>query len=186
MSTMDDTTEKKPEPKKPAPIENPSRPLWCASLDDPALILTKGTPGLDAGVRYMRSRALADLADIPQVQGATPVLVELAPLSAEARASALSETSEPRQRVAAFRYAARRIITTPWTLDAGAVRGDAEELELLPDTRWPSLAQKSLERAQEILGGMAMEELGSIALQRASVSPRALAPFRVPSLSAGG
>jgi len=171
--------------RKPSPIANPARPLWVASLFDPALNTLKGTPGFDAGLRYVESRALADLAEIPCVEGMTPVLVELAPLTAEARAAALSETSESRQRVAAFRYAARRVIAGAWTLSAGEVRGDAEELKTEPVTRWPSLSQEGLARAQEILGGLAMEELGSVAIQRASVSPRALAPFRLPSLSGG-
>lgn len=171
--------------RKPAPIANPSKPLWCAALNDPALDTRKGTPGFDAGLSYVESRALADLAQIPCVAGAQPALVELAPLTAEARASALSEPSESRQRIAAFRYAARRIIAGAWEISAGEVRGDAEELKVDVLTRWPSLSPEGLARAHEILGGLAMEELGSVAIQRASVSPRALAPFRLPSLSGG-
>ena len=181
---MSETVEQKPE-RKAAPIANPSKPLWGASLHDPALDTRKGTPGFDAGLSYVESRALADLALIPCAAGMQPALVELAPLTAEARASALSETSESRQRIAAFRYAARRIISGAWDLSAGEVRGDAEELKADPLTRWPSLSADGLARAQEILGGLAMEELGSVAIQRASVSPRAIAPFRLPSLSGG-
>ena len=172
--------------EKPTPIENPSRPLWVVSLYDPALNTEKGTPGFEAGLAYIRSRAIADLAKIPVRDGATPVLVELAPLTPASRTAALGTAGDAARYLAALRYSARRVIVGPWAVNAGAIDGAAEDLDLDTRSTWPVLTEKGLARLHDLLGGTALDELGSVALQRANVHPRALSPFLLPSLSGGG
>ena len=168
-----------------AHISNPSRPLWAAVTSDPAFIQDRGTAGFEPMVRYISTRALSDLAEVPVREGQGAVLVELAPLSAEARAAALSFTSDPARRLAAFRYAARRVLAGGWTITGAGMEGPAEELDLDASGRWPILTEKATAKILELVGGDGIEELGSLAIQRASVHPRALGPFRLPSLSGG-
>lgn len=172
--------------EKAAPIANPSRPLWVASIHDPALVTERGTPGFDAALDYLRSRSIVDLARIPHRDGMVPVLVELAPLTPASRAAALGLPSEAQRRLAAAQYSARRVIVGAWRIEAGAVEGAAEDLDASTVGAWPVLTEKGAQRLLEVLGGEALDELGSVALQRASVHPRAIAPFRLPSPSGGG
>ena len=172
--------------EKPTPIENPSRPLWVASMFDPALNTDKGTPGFDAGLAYIRTRSIADLAKIPRAEGMVPVLVELAPLTPASRAAALALQSASQRHLAAVQYSARRVMVQPWQVSAGAIEGPAEDLDTTTAGPWPILTEKGAARLLELLGGEALDELGSLAIQRATIHPRALAPFRLPSPSGGG
>ena len=61
------------------------------------------------------------------------------------------------------------------------VTGSAEELAVEGEV----LSEKGIDRLMELVGGEGVEEIGSLALQRATVHPRALAPFVLPSLSGG-
>lgn len=155
---------------------NPSQPLWVACVDDPAFI---DGPELTA---YVKSRSVADLAAVPlREPGVQPVLVQIAPLTSSLRVTALGFPNEPQRRLVACQYAARRVIVGPWRVEAGAVEGSAEDLDAGP----AALTDKGVARLAELVGGQGIEELGSLALQRATVHPRALAPFRLPSLSGG-
>lgn len=157
-------------------MANPSQPLWAACATDPAFI---DGPALLA---YVKSRSLVDLAAVPlREPGVQPVLVQLMPLTATLRAGALSFPNEPQRRLAACRYAARRVIAGPWRIEAGAVEGSAEEL----DAADVAITEKGVARLMELVGGDGLEELGSLAIQRATVHPRAIAPFQLPSPSGG-
>ena len=48
-----------------------------------------------------------------------------------------------------------------------------------------TITEKGVARLLDLVGGDGIEELGSLAIQRATVHPRATAPFRLPSLSGG-
>lgn len=154
---------------------NLSQPLWVACATDPAFV---DGPEL---VTYIRSRSIADLAAVPLKDGAQPALVQLQPLTAKARAAALSFPSEPQRRLVACQYAARRVIAGAWRIEAGTVEGSAEDL----DAGEVTITDKGVARLLDLVGGDGIEELGSLAIQRATVHPRALAPFRLPSLSGG-
>lgn len=159
---------------------NLSQPLWVACATDPAFV---DGPEL---VTYIRSRSIADLAAVPLKDAAQqPALVQLQPLTAKARAAALSFPSEPQRRLVACQYAARRVIAGAWRIeaDAGAwrVEGSAEDL----DAGEVTITDKGVARLLDLVGGDGIEELGSLAIQRATVHPRATAPFRLPSLSGG-
>lgn len=154
---------------------NLSQPLWVACATDPAFV---DGPEL---VTYIRSRSIADLAAVPLKDGAQPALVQLQPLTAKARAAALSFPSEPQRRLVACQYAARRVIAGAWRIEAGAIEGSAEDL----DAGEVTITDKGVARLLDLVGGDGIEELGSLAIQRATVHPRALSPFRLPSLSGG-
>ena len=154
---------------------NLSQPLWVACATDPAFV---DGPEL---VAYIRSRSIADLAAVPLKDGAQPALVQLQPLTAKARAAALSFPSEPQRRLVACQYAARRVIAGAWRIEAGTVEGSAEDL----DAGEVTITDKGVARLLDLVGGDGIEELGSLAIQRATVHPRATAPFRLPSLSGG-
>ncbi len=155
---------------------NLSQPLWVACATDPAFV---DGPEL---VTYIRSRSIADLAAVPIKDAAQqPALVQLQPLTAKARAAALSFPSEPQRRLVACQYAARRVIAGAWRIEAGTVEGSAEDL----DAGEVTITDKGVARLLDLVGGDGIEELGSLAIQRATVHPRALAPFRLPSLSGG-
>jgi hypothetical protein len=70
---------------------------------------------------------------------------------------------------------------TAWTVERTQVTGSAEELDATDGV----LSEKGVARLQELVGGEGIEELGSLALQRATVHPRALSPFVLPSHSGG-
>lgn len=163
---------------------NPSHPLWVASVGDPAIALTAaGTPEREALQAYVKGRTLADLARVKLADGQQPVLVQIRPLSAKLRAAALSFPNEPQRRLVAAQYAARRVMTT-WAFEGTAtvdVTGSAEELAVEGEV----LSEKGIDRLMELVGGEGVEEIGSLALQRATVHPRALAPFVLPSPSGG-
>ena len=155
---------------------NLSQPLWVACAADPAFV---DGPEL---VAYIRSRSIADLAAVQlREPGTLPVLVQLQPLTATLRAGALSFPNEPQRRLAACRYAARRVIAGGWRIEAGAIEGSAEDLDAAEVT----ITEKGVARLLDLVGGDGIEELGSLAIQRATVHPRATAPFRLPSLSGG-
>ncbi len=155
---------------------NLSQPLWVACATDPAFV---DGPEL---VTYIRSRSIADLAAVPLKDAAQqPALVQLQPLTAKARAAALSFPSEPQRRLVACQYAARRVIAGAWRIEAGTVEGSAEDL----DAGEVTITDKGVARLLDLVGGDGIEELGSLAIQRATVHPRATAPFRLPSLSGG-
>jgi hypothetical protein len=99
---------------------------------------------------------------------------------AKLRAAALSFPSEPQRRLVAAQYAARRVMLA-WAFVGTEVTGSAEELT----TEGEVLNEKGIDRLMELVGGEGVEEIGSLALQRATVHPRALAPFVLPSLSGG-
>lgn len=162
-------------------MANPSHPLWVASVSDPAIALTaSGTPEREAVQAYVKSRTLADLARVKLLDGQQPVLVQIRPLSAKLRAAALSFPSEPQRRLVAAQYAARRVMLA-WAFEGAEVTGSAEELT----TEGEVLNDAGINRLMELVGGEGVEEIGSLALQRATVHPRALAPFVLPSLSGG-
>lgn len=157
-------------------MTNLSQPLWVACATDPAFV---DGPAL---VAYIRSRTIADLAAVPlRESGTQPVLVQLIPLTAKARATALGFPNEPQRRLVACQYAARRVIAGPWRIEAGAIEGSAEDLGAAE----VAITDEGVARLLALVGGDGIEELGSLAVQRATVHPRALAPFRLPSLSGG-
>lgn len=160
---------------------NPSHPLWVASVTDPAIALTTaGSPERDALHAYVKSRTLADLARVAFAEGQQPALVQLRPLTAKLRAAALSFPSEAQRRLVAAQYAARRVMLA-WSFEGGDVTGSAEDLAFEGE----ALSDVGVAKLMEIVGGEGIEELGSLALQRATVHPRALAPFVLPSPSGG-
>lgn len=160
---------------------NPSHPLWVASVSDPAIASTTvGTPEREALLAYVKGRTLADLAKVKLTEGQQPVLVQIRPLSAKLRAAALSFPNEPQRRLVAAQYAARRVMTA-WAFEGADVTGSAEDLAVEGEV----LNEKGIDRLMELVGGEGVEEIGSLALQRATVHPRALAPFVLPSPSGG-
>lgn len=162
-------------------MTNPSHPLWVASVSDPAIAHTAaGTPEREALQAYVKSRTLADLAKVKLCDGQQPVLVQIRPLSAKLRAAALSFPNEPQRRLVAAQYAARRVMVA-WAFEGADVTGSAEELAVEGEV----LSEKGIDRLMELVGGEGIEEIGSLALQRATVHPRALSPFVLPSLSGG-
>jgi hypothetical protein len=162
-------------------VPNPSHPLWAACSGDPALATTKpNSAEREALMAYIKGREIAQLAAVTLVPGQQPVLVELAPLSAKLRAAALGFPNEPQRRLVACQYAARKVMTA-WTVEGTQVTGSAEELDATDGV----LSEKGVARLQELVGGEGIEELGSLALQRATVHPRALSPFVLPSHSGG-
>jgi hypothetical protein len=162
-------------------MSNPSHPLWVAPVSDPAVAVTKpGTLEREALQTYIKSRTIADLAKVAFAEAQQPVLVQIRPLSAKLRAAALSFPSEAQRRLVAAQYAARRVMTA-WSFEGADVTGSAEELA----TEGEVLNEKGVDRLMELVGGEGIEEIGSLALQRATVHPRALAPFVLPSLSGG-
>ena len=162
-------------------MANPSHPLWVARFGDPAIVTkTEPSPEKEALHAYARRRPPADLAKVTFAEGQQPVLVQIRPLSAKLRAAALSFPSEPQRRLVAAQYAARRVMLA-WAFEGAEVTGSAEELT----TEGEVLSEKGIDRLMELVGGEGVEEIGSLALQRATVHPRALAPFVLPSLSGG-
>ena len=162
-------------------MPNPSLPLWVACMGDPAIERTKpGTAAHDALLSYAKGREIADLARVTLRDGQVPVLVELAPLTARLRAAALGFRAEPQRGLGGWQCAARRVLLA-WASEGGAVTGSAEELDVSEGV----LTEKGVARLMELVGGDGIEELGSLAIQRATVHPRALAPFVLPSPSGG-
>lgn len=160
---------------------NPSHPLWVACASDPAIApTTVGTPEREALLAYVKGRTLADLARVKLADGQQPVLVQIRPLSAKLRAAALSFPNEPQRRLVAAQYAARRVMLA-WAFEGADVTGSAEDLAVEGEV----LSEKGIDRLMELVGGEGVEEVGSLALQRATVHPRALAPFVLPSPSGG-
>lgn len=160
---------------------NPSHPLWVASVSDPAIApTTVGTPERESLLAYVKGRTLAELARVKLVDGQQPVLVQIRPLSAKLRAAALSFPNEPQRRLVAAQYAARRVMVA-WAFEGADVTGSAEDLAVEGEV----LSEKGIDRLMELVGGEGVEEVGSLALQRATVHPRALAPFVLPSPSGG-
>lgn len=162
-------------------MANPSHPLWVACASDPAIApTTVGTPEREALLAYVKGRTLAELARVKLAEGQQPVLVQIRPLSAKLRAAALSFPNEPQRRLVAAQYAARRVMLA-WAFEGADVTGSAEELAVEGEV----LNEKGIDRLMELVGGEGVEEIGSLALQRATVHPRALAPFVLPSPSGG-
>lgn len=160
---------------------NPSHPLWVACASDPSIAPTVvGTPEREALLAYVKGRTLADLAKVKLAEGQQPVLVQIRPLSAKLRAAALSFPNEPQRRLVAAQYAARRVMLA-WAFEGADVTGSAEELAVEGEV----LSEKGIDRLMDLVGGEGVEEIGSLALQRATVHPRALAPFVLPSPSGG-
>lgn len=162
-------------------MANPSHPLWVACASDPAIASTTvGTPEREALLAYVKGRTLAELARVKLADGQQPVLVQIRPLSAKLRAAALSFPNEPQRRLVAAQYAARRVMLA-WAFEGADVTGSAEDLAVEGEV----LSEKGIDRLMELVGGEGVEEIGSLALQRATVHPRALAPFVLPSPSGG-
>lgn len=162
-------------------MPNPSHPLWVACATDPAIALTAaGTPEREALHAYVKSRTLADLSRVKFAEGQQPVLVQIRPLSAKLRAAALSFPNEPQRRLVAAQYAARRVMLA-WAFEGAEVTGSAEDLAVEGEV----LNDAGIARLMDLVGGEGVEEIGSLALQRATVHPRALAPFVLPSPSGG-
>lgn len=160
---------------------NPSHPLWTACATDPAIALTAtGSPEREALHAYVKSRTLADLARVTFADAQQPVLVQIRPLTAKLRAAALSFPNEPQRRLVAAQYAARRVMLA-WAFEGGEVTGSAEDLACDGEV----LTEAGVNRLMDLVGGEGIEELGSLALQRATVHPRAVAPFVLPSPSGG-
>ena len=157
-------------------MENPSLPIFVAQLSDPALALSP--PG--ALAKYKTSRSYADLAAL----GASGVvLYKLRPLSAEQRASLMSiETPESKWLLAA-RLSVVSVVRENANVTADKVTGPEDPLPEVTELpgggkpRWPQLSDEGVAQLVALGGGALLDELGELALERATVHPRSLAPF---------
>lgn len=153
-------------------IVSPASPLSVVSLNDPAF--DRRSPRWpDACADYLVARHPDTIAALPVVQGATPARFTLAPLSVAALDWCRRAESADVQRVRAFLCACHA-----YTDDGGH--------EHAPDkitTSSEGFAEAPSAWREHVAGehGMAVVyELGDVALQRATVHPKALDPFVWP------
>lgn len=156
------------------PPYSPSEPLWCMQLSsgmDPAV----DQDAEDAATRlaeYATSRHPMELARVPLRAGERPTLWKLRPLTPEERSELLSQPT-PKAVLEAFRCAVVARCDGATVSADGRVSG-AEEAAPLDRGR----ATAAWVKAQIALGGGALvDELGSLALQRANVHPKARRPY---------
>ena len=172
-------------------MEHPSKDIWVAQCHpdatDPAFDLDR-TDARGLLAAYRASRTYADLAAVPCVAGASPVLVRLRPLTPEQRAALLASSTDSTQYLTACLFAAVAVMEGATV----AMDGPHGREEALASTtvnaagqtlRWSQITPEGLRRLADLGGGALLDELGELALQRATVHPRALAPFRQRSLS---
>lgn len=150
---------------------SPSEPLWAASIFDPAIqIDAEGVTEL-AGA-YARSRTLASLGALPLVEGERLTLWRLRPLTVSERADVLAEVGEHRRALKAFRLACNA------RLDGATVVNGALDGGTLVE-RGAATGEQWAQAQADAFGASVVDELGSLALQRATVSPKAREPFKL-------
>lgn len=167
---------------------NPSRDLPVALIADP------GDAAFDTGhadfaraiTAYERTRTLADLAAVPlRADHPGMTLYVLAPLTAGALAAVREAGGVAYGQGVAVLHALRAVVTHARVAPDGAVSGERAAVERLSDKHGRPLDGVApyavLDRLQEEEGGQAIQELGALAIERATVSPRKLAPFTLPS-----
>lgn len=164
---------------------NPSKPLWVLPIADPAdPIIDTAHPECPERVAvYVRTRNPLDLGRLPQVEGQRTTLWLLKPLSSTERAVVMGEPAEERRRALAFRVACHKRVDdagiSPEGLPVGGVPCDARVDRV--DGVTTAIAPESwADEAQARGGGQLISELGQLAIDRATVSPRKVAPFRLP------
>lgn len=167
--------EAKPEEQRPEPPPfDPCADLWAMQASggtDPAVDLDHP----DAPRRlaeYVTSRHPVELARVPLRSGASPTLWQLRPLTIDERSEILSLPT-PKALLEAFRCAVTARMDRVSIAADGAVSG-TETRATLDRGR----GSDAWVKAQVALGGGALvDELGSLALQRANVHPKARRPY---------
>ena len=155
-------------------IQSPSAPLWACSLTDPALAPEDAErPERSKLLRaYGSTRSHADLAALELVEGERLTFWRLRPLTPAQRAECLALSDLAQKYLAAFRIACDARYEGGTMGPDGPVggkhidrpKGEAERDEWVVE-------QVALG------GGLIVDELGGIALVRASVHPKARALF---------
>ena len=159
------------------PSPNPARDLFVAQTAAP------GDAAFDTGhedyartmTAYIRSRSPEALAAIPRHPGVGLTLWRMKALTAAQRADALAQVGESRQRYVAFTQAVTERVDGATLAPDGTPQGGAtvKRGENESTAEWVA-AQV------EIAGGQILDELGALALDRATVHPRMRDPFGLP------
>lgn len=154
-------------------IVSPSLPLWACSLTDPAL--APADPEHPERARLQRAygstRSHVDLAALVLVTGELLTCWRLRPLTPAQRAECLALTDSATRYLAAFRIACDA------RYEGGAVGPDGPAGgRLIERAKGTDPDEWVLEQAG-VGGGWIIDELGGVALVRASVHPKAKALF---------
>jgi hypothetical protein len=160
---------------------NPSKELWaaqCASPGDEAF--DRAHPDFDRRVtEYLRTRSLDDLALVPLRAGLKLTLWRLRPLRPTERTDLRSMTSAALQQLCACRLAVTARIDGAELRD-GKVVGAVVEARMVPGGAVPMAESEWIEAQTELAGGQWIDEFGDLVLQRATVHPKAPAPYGLP------
>jgi len=155
-------------------IENPSKPLWACSLTDPALAAedAEHPERLKRLRAYGSTRSHAALAALELVQGEHLTCWRLRPLTPAQRAECLALTDPAQRYLAAFRIACDA------RYEGGSMGPDGPTGGKHID-RPKGEAERDEWVVEQVAvgGGWIVDELGGVALVRASVHPKARALF---------
>lgn len=157
-----------------APCYDPCAKLWVAQVSsgmDPAF--DQDHPDLPRlAAAYITSRHPKELAAVPLREGETLTLWQLRPLTIEERTEVLSMPTA-RCILEAFRCAVVARMDRAVVAPDGTVTGTEEPAKIDRNR-----ASDAWVKAQVALaGGGLVDELGSLALQRANVHPKARRPY---------
>lgn len=156
-------------------MTSPARPLLVVSLLDPALDLST-EEGRAAAAAYVRTRSYADLSRLPHDPSMSPVVWKLRALSAKERAVVLGNATPSMGDLDAVRYALVSRIDGATLSPDGPTGGREEELPRVAGL----VTEAALEGIAEVFGGAIFDELGRLAIHRASLASVRLVPFPLP------
>lgn len=153
----------------PHKIYNPSEPMVVVSLNDPAFD-RRSSKWPDAMADYMAARHPDHIAALPVVAGAKPCRWTLEPLSPAALAWVRRTDDANVQRMRAFLCSAHGYVDELDHEHKPAKLTEAPEGFVEAPVEWRNAALREH-------GAGVVDELGDLAIQRATVHPRALDPF---------
>ena len=179
----DATSTTSPPARDEGVTSNPSRELWVAQAADP------GDEAFDTAhpqftvtlARYIRTRSLEDLEKVPLIPGKHLTLFLLRPLKATERTDVLNSPGEALQRFVAVSTAVHKV-TLNSSIEGGKVVGGSV---VVPTTinragAMPMADKEWIDQLCENAGGQILDELGALVIARASVHPKARAPYKLP------
>jgi hypothetical protein len=168
----------------PPQNDSPARDAYVATLADPAFDRDHADwPALSD--RYVRTRALADLARLPTRPGLWPTLWRIRPLSVAARATAHSSAAVSLQRLWGARLGLVARVDGTRVYGDGAVSDCQEKrLDTYPGSAPPQVKDEALDAQVAEFGGDWLDEIAEVILHRTNSAPRKLLPFPQPPASA--
>lgn len=145
-------------------------PLVVVSVNDPA-VARSTVPDQIALKRYSEDR---DMSKLRLIEGAAPAQFVMKPLPGSLRLLCESFASESTRHLMAFACSLMRIDdpNLRWEPKEKAIQWDGEEFTIVDP--------KSVSQLDEMIGGKVVEEIGSVALQRANMTANQKKAYWLP------